>query len=120
MTFAYADRDRTDDSALNDDERLGFRLQGTTLQSLLGADNWQPLTDPAVLRVTGFRVAARVQSALSSLSPEHRAVVILHHLEGQSVEEIAATLRIAVGTVKSRLARARAELKRKLCRYVEE
>ena len=48
--------------------------------------------------------------ALRRLPVEQRAVVVLHHLDDRSVEEVASTLRIPVGTVKSRLARARAAL----------
>jgi len=61
---------------------------------------------------------AQVQQALGALSPDHRAVVILHHLEEMPVECIAETLGVPIGTVKSRLARARAELKRLLADYV--
>ena len=55
-----------------------------------------------------------VQRAISSLSEEHRAVIVLHHIEGMDVSEIAQALQIPSGTVKSRLSRARDELKRKL------
>lgn len=61
VTFTYADGVRLDNNAIDDDERLGFRLNNGTLESLLGANNWQPLTDPGVLRVTGFSVLSRVQ-----------------------------------------------------------
>lgn len=64
-------------------------------------------------------LAAHVQQALLALSPDHRAVVILHHLEHLGVEEIAVALNVPTGTVKSRLARARAELKRRLEGYFE-
>jgi len=60
-----------------------------------------------------------VRRAIASLSPDHRAVVIMHHLQGMEVTEIARVLRCSVGTVKSRLSRARDELKRKLSGYVE-
>ncbi|MBI5835059.1 MAG: RNA polymerase sigma factor [Armatimonadetes bacterium] len=53
-----------------------------------------------------------VRAALERLSPEHREVVVLHHLEGLGVGEIAVTLGVATGTVKSRLGRARAHLAR--------
>ncbi len=61
LDFAYADSARAENNAIDADERLGFKLQDGTLMSLLGADNWQPLTDPGVLRITAFEVRARVQ-----------------------------------------------------------
>lgn len=56
----------------------------------------------------------QVQVAISSLSAEHREVIILRDIEGCSYEEIAANLGYNLGTVKSRLSRARLELKDKL------
>lgn len=53
----------------------------------------------------------RVQDALSRLSPEHRAVLILKDMEGQKYETIAAVLRVPIGTIRSRLHRARLELR---------
>jgi RNA polymerase sigma-70 factor (ECF subfamily) len=44
----------------------------------------------------------------------YREAVILRDIEGFAYEEIATTLDISVGTVKSRLARGRQELRRKL------
>lgn len=60
-TFTYADRDRAENNVVDGDERRGFRLNGVTIESQLGAGNWQPLTDPAVLKVTRFAVQAQVQ-----------------------------------------------------------
>jgi RNA polymerase sigma-70 factor (ECF subfamily) len=60
-----------------------------------------------------------VRSAISGLSDDHRAVVTLHHLEGMPVEEIAKVMHCSVGTVKSRLSRARDALKRKLAGFIE-
>jgi RNA polymerase sigma-70 factor (ECF subfamily) len=60
-----------------------------------------------------------VQRAMNSLSDEHRVAVAMHHIEGMDVKDMAAQLKVPVGTVKSRLARAREELKRKLGHYVE-
>jgi RNA polymerase sigma-70 factor, ECF subfamily len=60
-----------------------------------------------------------VQRAVLSLSDDHRMVVTLHHLEGMPVEEIARVMNCSVGTVKSRLSRARDNLRRKLAGIVE-
>ncbi len=60
-----------------------------------------------------------IRRAVSTLSPEHRTVIVLHHLEGMDVSEIAKMLDSPIGTVKSRLSRAREELKRKLSHYVD-
>jgi RNA polymerase sigma factor (sigma-70 family) len=55
-----------------------------------------------------------VQRALDELSPEYRAAVVLCDIEGLSYEEIAVTLGIKLGTVRSRIHRARAQLRRSL------
>ena len=64
--------------------------------------------------------ARRVQSALLAVSFDHRAVLLLREVEGLSCEEIGATLALPVGTVKSRLARARDSLRRALVPPVGE
>jgi RNA polymerase sigma-70 factor (ECF subfamily) len=48
--------------------------------------------------------------ALGALSLSQRQVLVLHHLVGMPVAEVATTLRVPVGTVKSRLKRARRAL----------
>lgn len=53
-------------------------------------------------------------AALAALPPEYRAAVVLSDIEGLSYEEIAATLGIKMGTVRSRLSRARARLRESL------
>ena len=55
-----------------------------------------------------------LQKALSGLRGIYREAVVLRDIEGFAYEEIANTLNISVGTVKSRLARGRQELRRKL------
>ena len=56
----------------------------------------------------------RLREALLTLRRAYREAVILRDVEGLSYEEVAATLQINIGTVKSRIARGRLELRRKL------
>lgn len=55
-----------------------------------------------------------VQDAVASLPPELRILVALHDMEGRSVEETAAIAGVPAGTVKSRLSRARHQLRERL------
>ncbi len=56
----------------------------------------------------------RLRAAVAGLPEEFRAAVILRDLEGLSYEDVAAVLKVPVGTVRSRLARGRALLKEQL------
>jgi RNA polymerase sigma factor (sigma-70 family) len=56
----------------------------------------------------------QVQAALDALPPEFRAAVVLCDIEGLSYEEIARTLGIKLGTVRSRIHRGRVQLRESL------
>jgi RNA polymerase sigma-70 factor (ECF subfamily) len=64
--------------------------------------------------------AAVLDSAMAHLSVDQRSILVLHHLEGQSVTEIAAVLSIPVGTAKSRLFAARRALANAIAREEAE
>lgn len=64
--------------------------------------------------VLNAQLDADIQRALGALSVDLRMVVVLSDVEGQSYEEISEALRIPVGTVKSRLHRARRLLQTRL------
>ena len=57
-------------------------------------------------------VYRRVEEAVAKLSPEFRSVLVLRDIQDLSYEEVAETLGITLGTVKSRLARARKQVQR--------
>jgi RNA polymerase sigma-70 factor (ECF subfamily) len=60
------------------------------------------------------RVAAAIERAVAALGPEYRAAFLLREVHDMDYESIAEALRVDVGTVKSRLSRARAALRRAL------
>ncbi len=62
----------------------------------------------------GLQTAAEVAEALDSLAVEHRAVLMLAVVEGFTCQETARILNLPVGTVMSRLSRARQALRAKL------
>ena len=59
-----------------------------------------------------------IHEALWRLSREHRSIIVLRDIEGFSYAEIADVMGISIGTVKSRLARARTDLKKSLMCYL--
>jgi RNA polymerase sigma-70 factor (ECF subfamily) len=61
-----------------------------------------------------------LQEAIATLPFDQRTILLLKEIEGLSYEEISRTLDLAIGTVKSRLARARKALRRKLAPEVRE
>lgn len=88
-------------------QRLSFVPYGE-----LAADEQGPaLPDPAPQpdeRLAGWQSIQLLDRVLRELPLEHREILLLRELEDLSYTEIASTLDIAEGTVKSRLARARA------------
>lgn len=69
--------------------------------------------DPAA-RLTTLETQQLIQTGLDSLDDDHRAIIVLRDIEGFDYRQIAEILEVAEGTVKSRLHRARIELKARL------
>ena len=65
-------------------------------------------------RYQSKEIGQTIQSALEQLSKKSRAVIVLKEVEGLSYEEIAEVLKTSIGTIKSRISRAREELRRLL------
>jgi len=100
-------RRRRRDSTVSLDATIGQSEQ--TIAATLASPSLNPEQ-----RTLAHERESALMSALSKLGRAYRETVILRDIEGFSYEEIAMTLEINVGTVKSRLARGRQELRRKL------
>jgi RNA polymerase sigma-70 factor (ECF subfamily) len=70
--------------------------------------------------VLGSTMDRRVQDALLDLSEDLRMVVVLADIEGHAYEEIASMMGVPIGTVKSRLHRARRALRDRLAPIRQE
>ncbi|MGI6296178.1 MAG: RNA polymerase sigma factor [Armatimonadota bacterium] len=69
-----------------------------------------PKTDPLKV-ATAREQADMLRTAIGKLSDKLKSVLVLYDVEGLSQDEVAEILKIPVGTVKSRVSRARAELR---------
>lgn len=91
--------------------RVSRRAAAAEATPLDGARDEPPdeALDPEA-RLLQQHTVARVRAALEELSPDFREVIVLRELEGLSYKEIAVVARVPIGTVMSRLARARERL----------
>lgn len=62
----------------------------------------------------GRELGAHIEAAIGRLRPEYRTAVTLYHVEGFAYEEIAETMGLPLGTVKTFIHRARRELREQL------
>ncbi|HXF49992.1 MAG TPA: sigma-70 family RNA polymerase sigma factor [Verrucomicrobiae bacterium] len=78
-------------------------------------ENWEQMLEnqgifPESISTAEEKTLSKLEAEIDRLSPEYKAVVVLKFYENQSCEEIAKTLEIPLGTVLSRLSRARQKL----------
>jgi len=81
----------------------------------------QPSDSPSPERLYESKeIGNTIQFALGRLSEKLRTVIVLKEIEGLSYEEISEVLDVSIGTVKSRISRAREELKKLLKKFREQ
>jgi RNA polymerase sigma-70 factor, ECF subfamily len=71
-------------------------------------------SESALDEMQAKELGSAIEQAISRLRPEYRSCILLRHVEGRSYEEIASTLDLPLGTVKTYIHRARHELRRAL------
>ena len=103
--------------------RKRFKVSTRSLDSIVGSDDGQTgrklseylqestEIDPAEL-AQNKETGEIVMAALTKLDDNHRVVIVLRDIEGMSYAEITQSLDLELGTVKSRISRARAELRK--------
>jgi RNA polymerase sigma-70 factor (ECF subfamily) len=64
--------------------------------------------------IMALELGSEIEQAIARLRPEYRTAVILRHIENRPYEEIAEIMEVPIGTVKTFLHRARAELREAL------
>ena len=97
-------------NALSRQRRKRNDLSIEQSREITGSDPQDKLESPDEPLLREERVAL-VHRALQLLSEEHRSILVLREMEEMSYEDIAAILTINIGTVRSRLSRARNQLK---------
>lgn len=90
------------------------RRPETPLEPLVEAGRQWGVEDDPVEHTAEREQHRHLQEAFDQLKPEHRAVLVLRVVEDLSYDDIAQSLNVPIGTVMSRLSRARAELKVRL------
>lgn len=89
------------------------RMAATALQ--IGDAGESPLDE-----LEARELGSAIEQAISRLRPEYRSCILMRHVEGRPYEEIAEMLGLPLGTVKTYIHRARAELKEALAPLREE
>jgi RNA polymerase sigma-70 factor (ECF subfamily) len=90
------------------------RRPETPLEPLLEAGQQWGMEDDPAEHASHSERDARLRECFAQLAPEHQAVLALRAIQDLSYEQIAQALNVPMGTVMSRLSRARAELKRRM------
>jgi RNA polymerase sigma-70 factor (ECF subfamily) len=77
-------------------------------------------TPSALAELESRELGTAIEQAVAKLRPDYRACILLRHVEGRAYEEIAETLDLPLGTVKTYIHRARLELREQLAHLKDE
>jgi RNA polymerase sigma-70 factor (ECF subfamily) len=103
-----------------DHQRRGHKRPTTEFDETIGVEEDAVGAGSAGLGIDPFKnlrsreLGTRIFEAIESLTPDHRAVILLREIDGLSYEEISEVLQCELGTVMSRLHYARKKLQTRL------
>ena len=115
-------------NACYDELRRRKRRPSTSLEAMTEFSEGSDSSEPSTLGTLGkvpeaeaerSELNAAIQSCIDNLSPEFRTVVVLVDIQGYDYQDVSDVIDRPLGTVKSRLARARAKLRECLQRFGE-
>jgi RNA polymerase sigma-70 factor (ECF subfamily) len=95
------------------DEMISLDLTRGDSETTIGSMLAGHASSPEALAIQS-ECEGRIMRALGEIRQEYRIALVLREIEELSYEEIAVTLGISIGTVKSRIARGREELRRRV------
>jgi RNA polymerase sigma-70 factor (ECF subfamily) len=95
------------------DETISLDLTRGDSETAIGSTLADHTSSPEALAIQS-ESEGRIMRALGEIKQEYRIALLLREIEELSYEEIAVTLGISIGTVKSRIARGREELRRRV------
>lgn len=104
-------------------QAISFRRENKRAPVSIYSKDDEKVVEPAVdlnptEKLEGEETQKKVQQALEQLEEGDRQIILLKDLQGHSYDEIAAIMQVPKGTVRSRLHRARLELKSRLKSYI--
>ena len=96
-----------------DQLRAAKRKAGASLEAMLEVGAWEPASPGRSPEeaASDAELNAAIMTAVAALPPDQRAVLVLVDIEGYSYEETADAVASSLGTVKSRLSRAREKVR---------
>lgn len=109
-----------------DELRKRYRVSVESLDEEVNIGDWEikkqiPTANPGPAELYERQeLQHELQDLINTLTPEFRMALILRDIQGQSYEEIAEQLECSLGTVKSRISRARSYLKEKILAQQEQ
>ncbi len=109
-----------------DELRKRYRISIESLDKEVSFGDWEikkqiPASDPGPAEIYEQReLQLELQELIATLAPEFRLTLVLREIQGLTYEEIAEQLECSLGTVKSRISRARNYLKEKLLSRQEQ